>query len=212
VPAQSGQSSIFTSETHSLIVGSVTVQTGPSDFQSVIVGSNGNSLGRLDLPDRGEVAPHVFEYAMNGSTAAAAGPTNFDLNRTRVDIWDIDDCGYSGTFSDDDDSVFESSIEWLAAEGITKGCNPPVNDMFCPDDFVTRGQMAAFLVRALSYTEGGGGDLFRDDDDNIFETAIDKLGTAGVTKGCNPPVNDMFCPDDFVTRGQMAAFLRRALG
>ena len=118
----------------------------------------------------------------------------------------------SDRFIDDDDSIFEADIEWLADQGITKGCNPPVNDKFCPNDNVTRGQMAAFLVRALGYTDNGGGDLFIDDDGSIFENDIDRLGTAGVTKGCNPPVNDRFCPDDFVTRGQMAAFLHRALG
>ncbi len=115
-------------------------------------------------------------------------------------------------FVDDDDSVFEADIERLAAAGITRGCNPPANDRFCPDAKVTRAQMAAFLVRALGYTDNGGGDLFVDDDDSIFEADIDRLGTAGVTKGCNPPTNDRFCPNDFVTRGQMAAFLNRALG
>ncbi len=72
--------------------------------------------------------------------------------------------------------------------------------------------MAAFLVRALGYTDDGGGDLFIDDDDSIFEGDIDRLGTAGVTKGCNPPSNTRFCPSANVTRGQMAAFLHRALG
>ena len=72
--------------------------------------------------------------------------------------------------------------------------------------------MAAFLVRALGYTDNGGGNLFIDDDGSTFENDIDRLATAGVTKGCNPPVNDKFCPNDFVTRGQMAAFLHRALG
>ena len=115
-------------------------------------------------------------------------------------------------FIDDDDSIFEADIEKLAAAGITKGCNPPVNDRFCPDSKVTREQMAAFLVRAIGYVDDGGGNLFIDDDDSIFEGDIDKLGTAGVTKGCNPPVNDMYCPDSVVTRGQMAAFLHRALG
>ena len=114
-------------------------------------------------------------------------------------------------FTDDDGSTFELDITWLAIQGITKGCNPPTNDMFCPDDFVTRGQMAAFLVRALGYTDAGTGDLFTDDDDSVFENDIDKLATAGVTKGCNPPTHDMYCPDNLVTRGQMAAFLRRAL-
>ena len=115
-------------------------------------------------------------------------------------------------FVDDDDSIFEADIERLAAAGITRGCNPPDNDRFCPDSNVTREQMAAFLVRALGYTDDGGGDLFIDDDDSIFEGDIDRLGTAGVTRGCNPPTNTRFCPNANVTHGQMAAFLHRALG
>ena len=109
-------------------------------------------------------------------------------------------------------NIFESDICWLADQGITRGCNPPANTEFCPTDPVTRGQMAAFLVRALDYSDDGGGDLFVDDDDSVFEADIDRLGTAEVTRGCNPPLNDRFCPGDNVTRQQMAAFLRRALG
>ena len=71
--------------------------------------------------------------------------------------------------------------------------------------------MAAFLVRAMGYIDDGGGDLYTDDDDSVFEGDIDRLGTAGVTRGCNPPQNDRFCPKANVTRGQMAAFLHRAL-
>ena len=116
-----------------------------------------------------------------------------------------------GRFFDDDENIFQNAIEAIATEEITQGCNPPYDTGFCPDDLVTRGQMAVFLVRALDLTDNGGGDLFTDDDDSVFEGAIDRLGTAGVTQGCNPPQNDEFCPDDFVTRGQMAAFLTRAL-
>jgi glucose/arabinose dehydrogenase len=115
-------------------------------------------------------------------------------------------------FTDDGGSVFETDINRLAAAGITRGCNPPTNDRFCPDGEVTRGQMAAFLVRAFGYTDDGGGDLFIDDDGLVFENDIDRLGTAGVTKGCNPPTNDRFCPADPVLRDQMASFLTRALG
>lgn len=46
------------------------------------------------------------------------------------------------------DHVFAVDVSTLADAGITKGCNPPKNDRFCPDAPVTRGQMAAFLVRA----------------------------------------------------------------
>jgi hypothetical protein len=52
-----------------------------------------------------------------------------------------------GSFVDDDTSVFEADIEWLAGAGVTRGCNPPTNDRFCPNDEVTRGQMAAFMRR-----------------------------------------------------------------
>jgi hypothetical protein len=51
-------------------------------------------------------------------------------------------------FSDvSDTTVFEADIDWLAATGVTLGCNPPANTEFCPGDGVTRGQIAAFLHR-----------------------------------------------------------------
>ena len=118
----------------------------------------------------------------------------------------------AGFFTDvPETNVFHDDIEWLADEGITQGCNPPVNDNFCPTKAVTRGQMAAFLVRALNLTDNGGGDHFTDDNGTVFENVIDILFTAGITQGCNPPTTDMYCPGKNVTRQQMAAFLRRAL-
>ncbi len=116
-----------------------------------------------------------------------------------------------GSFWDDNGNVHEGNIEAIAARGITRGCNPPLNDQYCPDKNVTRGQMAAFLVRALNLTDDGGGNSFVDDDGSTFENDIAKLAAAGITRGCNPPANDRFCPDKNVTRGQMAAFLARAL-
>jgi len=118
----------------------------------------------------------------------------------------------AGSFTDvPTTNVFHDDIEWLAAAGITAGCNPPANNNFCPTKAVTRGQMAAFLVRALNLTDTGSGNYFTDDDGTTFETDIDKLYTAGITQGCNPPANNNFCPTKAVTRQQMAAFLRRAL-
>ena len=114
-------------------------------------------------------------------------------------------------FDDDDSSVFENAINKLAAAGITQGCNPPVNDLYCPDELLTRGEMAAFLARAFRLVGGAGADLFVDDDGSIFEHAIDKIATAGITTGCNPPTNDRYCPDSATKRGEMAVFLSRAL-
>jgi hypothetical protein len=69
--------------------------------------------------------------------------------------------------------------------------------------------MAAFLVRAY-HLPTAPGDALPDDDTSVFGTDIEALAAAGVTKGCNPPANDHFCPEEPVTRAQMAAFLRRA--
>ncbi len=119
-----------------------------------------------------------------------------------------------GTFSDDDEMPEEGFIEAIAAAGITRGCNPPTNERFCPKEPVTRAQMASFFVRALRIPPVGdeGVDRFGDDDESVHESDIDRLAAAGITRGCNPPDNDWFCPDRIVTRGEVAAFLTRALG
>jgi hypothetical protein len=112
----------------------------------------------------------------------------------------------SDFFTDDDGSIFEDDINRLATAGITTGCSPTA---FCGDDPVSRAQMAAFLNRAFVLADLGS-DTFTDDDGSIFEDDIERLAAAGITKGCNPPTNDRFCPDATVTRGELTAFLRRS--
>jgi subtilisin family serine protease len=115
-------------------------------------------------------------------------------------------------FSDMAGHLFSGDVRWLSGRDITRGCNPPANDRFCPDEFVTRSQMAAFVVRAWGLkadTHPGFDDVPAG---STFAGDIGRLATAGITRGCNPPANDRFCPEDFVTRGQMAAFFHRAPG
>ncbi len=108
-------------------------------------------------------------------------------------------------FIDDDGSVHEPNINGLAAAEITFGCD---DGMFCPDDPVTRAQMASFLVRALNLPANAD-DRFADDDGSVHEASINSLAASGITLGCG---GTSFCPDNLVTREQMAAFLYRALG
>lgn len=114
---------------------------------------------------------------------------------------------YSGTFYDDDQGGYQWAIEEIAAEAITRGCNPPFDDAFCPEGFVTRGQMAAFLSRALSLPPPTR-DWFTDDDGSPFEDDINRLAEAGVTNGCDV---GRYCPDALVRRDEMAGMLSRAL-
>ncbi len=116
-----------------------------------------------------------------------------------------------GTFVDDNNSIHEGAIEAIAAAGVTVGCNPPSNDRFCPEQPVTREEMATFLSRALNLGEAAV-EPFSDIGGSMHESAINAIFAAGITKGCNPPFNTSFCPDQSINRGEMASMLARALG
>lgn len=107
-------------------------------------------------------------------------------------------------FSDVVNHAFELEISWLFREEITGGCTTTT---FCPANGVTRGQMAAFLTRALDLPSTTV-DSFDDDDGTLFENDINRLASSGITGGCG---TRRFCQNAFVTREQMASFLTRAL-
>ncbi len=107
-------------------------------------------------------------------------------------------------FTDDGESSHEADINSLAASRVTMGCGP---ETFCPKMPVTRAQMASFLARVLHLPRART-DYFSDDNSSPHQADINSLAAAGITAGCGLR---KFCPDATVTRGQMAAFLRRAI-
>ncbi len=119
-----------------------------------------------------------------------------DLPATTVDF-----------FTDDDGKPWEYAINRLAAADIAIGCAP---GLYCPYGIVSRAQMASFLVAAFEL-EPSDTDAFTDDDGSSHESAINALAAAEITTGCSSIQPERFCPDKFVSRGQMAAFLFRAL-
>ena len=108
-------------------------------------------------------------------------------------------------FTDDTGSTHEDSINRVREAGIAFGCSATT---YCPNSTVTRGQMAAFLDRALPLPEATA-DYFTDDETSTFEDSINRVREAEITFGCTATT---YCPNSPVTRGQMAAFLHRALG
>lgn len=120
----------------------------------------------------------------------------------------VDGSPPSGWFTDDDDSEFSTDIGWLVERRITRGCDAPVEDRYCPEDPVTRGQMASFLARSFDLPTAEG-DRFIDDGTSIHHVDINRIAQAGISTGCG---EDSFCPEAAVDRAQMAAFLARALG
>ncbi len=101
-------------------------------------------------------------------------------------------------------------IEQLAADNITGGCG---NGNYCPDNPVTRAQMAVFLLKAMhgsSYLPPAVGDSsgFADVPSSYWAAAwIKQLAAEGITGGCGA---GNYCPDRPVTRAQMAVFLVKA--
>ena len=114
----------------------------------------------------------------------------------------------SNDYFDDEGNIFENDINAITEAGIGFGCDA---DSFCPDVPLLREEFAEMFTRAFGYDNPDGTDFFTDDDDSQYEESINALKVADVTKGCNPPANDNFCPYLPVDRGAMAAFFVRAL-
>ncbi len=111
-------------------------------------------------------------------------------------------------FTDDETSTHEASINRVAAAGITLGCDAS-GTLFCPNDPVTREQMASFILRAAPTLADTNVDYFDDDDGSTHEDNINRLAHNAITLGCDPNDARLYCPTLFVTRGQMAAFIHR---
>jgi hypothetical protein len=115
----------------------------------------------------------------------------------------------SPTFSDvTPGSTHAANITILAQRGVTLGCG---GGRFCPDQAVTRDQMATFLGRALPLREGSSSPPFRDvAAGSTHARYIDAVRREGITLGCGDGTR--YCPGDVVQRDQMASFLTRAMG
>lgn len=190
----------------------------PGEADGVLTGwvDGVEAFSRDDLRLRrsNETGVHVDSFWFDvyyGGQDVAPVDLNIDFDSLafgpqRIGCDDWTDRGFAGGFFDDEGSVHESDIEYLLAAGVINGCNPN-GDAFCPDDPVTRGQMAKMLVRALSLPAAKN-DYFTDDDGSIYEGAINALAARGITSGCGP---DRYCPSAVMTRAQVAAFINRAL-
>jgi hypothetical protein len=104
---------------------------------------------------------------------------------------------------------FFDYVNLIKTVAVANGCSA-TPAMFCPDTPATREQAAAFIVHAVlgtdtfSYTTTP---YFTDvpPSDPLFRF-VQKLKDLGITSGCSATA---FCPNDSVTRGQIAAFLMR---
>ena len=103
---------------------------------------------------------------------------------------------------------FDRFIHAIAGVGVTAGCG---SGNFCPNDPVTRAQMAVWLLRGKFGPDynppHATGLIFADVSSESFGADyIEELYDMGVTAGCaTSPLR--YCPNDAVTRAAMAVFL-----
>jgi hypothetical protein len=120
----------------------------------------------------------------------------------------------TGMFTDvASNDPFRTFIEEFYNSGITSGCSTdPLR--YCPNTAVTRGQMAVFIERALgnfSPSPSPSGTFGDVPPGHPFQFFIEEFYNDGITSGCSTsPL--LYCPDNPVTRGQMAVFIVRAFG
>jgi CSLREA domain-containing protein len=205
------------SSTNSLIESTGTSACGLTN------GTNGNIIG--SDPNLGTLTGSPAYLPLNGgspaidagddATCAAAPVSNTSQNgvsRPSSTHCDIGSFEKVQVFADVPfDGFAWAQIESIYTAGITGGCSTnPLN--YCPNNSVTRAQMAVFLLRGIhgsAYSPPTAtGTVFTDVPSDAFAAAwIEQMVAEGITSGCG---NGNYCPNSTVTRAQMAVFLLRA--
>ena len=191
------------------IEGHVKLNT-PGDSDGILQGWVDNQLAfsRDDLQFRraSEDWLDIRTFWLNVYFGGSTIPNDRDLT-LRIDDLVVSDTGRVGCpnrFRDDDGNIHEANIEWMFQNGYVYGCKV---DDYCPSRKLTRAETAALLDRILdpgSTTD----DFFTDDDGHWAEGPLNRLAAAGILYGCDV---ESACPDDGVTRAQIAALIRRSL-
>jgi glucose/arabinose dehydrogenase len=160
-----------------------------------------------------------FRYEEPLSVPASFGLTSFgedELGRIYVTYSDGRVYWLSPyTFSDvPPTNTYWRFVEAIFEAGITAGCTTGTPPSFCPDQNVSRAEMAIFLLKGRhgeAYVPPPAtGTVFADVPSTSFGAAwIEQLFNEGLAAGCatNPR---RYCPTENVRRDEMAVFLLRA--
>jgi sugar lactone lactonase YvrE len=163
-------------------------------------------------------AVNLFKATMitSGCSVTEYCPT-LNVTRAQMAVFIVraviggDDFSYSQTPHFTDVQPTDFGFAWIQKMyelGITTGCGPA---LYCPNDSVTRAQMAVFIIRArygsqtaFDYTPAP---YFTDVPPTGFAyNYIQRMREDNITSGCG--VSD-YCPNNVVTRGDMAIFVMR---
>ncbi len=155
--------------------------------RGILIGKEDGTFGASDALTRGQAALYLARL--------------FDLN--------VSNPPQTPSFGDVPTSHFAyAAIEAVRTAGITAGCGDGSN--FCPDDALTRAQMATLLARGLGFSGAAPqGPTFADvDAGNVHYDNIEYLYSLGIVTGCR---TGAYCPTDPLTRRQAAVLAHRLI-
>ena len=163
----------------------------------------------------GNWAENDIKYLYSKNLISGTGEFYFEPDKevTRAElavmlyrITDIDYQIYNQFTDVSADAWYAPYIGAVANEGLMVGNE----DLFRPDDFMTRAEMAVVLCRFLGAKEQIIGKIpFGDIADSHWAAgAVSVLYDKGLIVGTG---NNLFSPDDYVTRAEMAALFSRVL-
>jgi RHS repeat-associated protein len=114
--------------------------------------------------------------------------------------------GTAASFTDVPPShPYAAEIEAMKMSGVTAGCG---GGQYCPDSYVTRAQMAIFLLAAKAISPPScTTPIFNDVPCSYWAAPwINELYRQGITAGCG---GGSYCPETTITRAEVAVFVLR---
>ena len=200
----------------------------PAESDSYEPEGDSGEMGWRPVDPQSESYRHIQSLAragVFGGTDCGVGRFCPDahVQRWQVAVWlmrslgesDLDEIDGSRFTDVDVDEWWAPFVERMAELGISTSCSgDPLR--YCPEEAVSRGELAAFLSRALDLPAADPAG-FTDIDGHAHADAINRLAGAelsplsdGIATGCGQgPLK--YCPGSAVTKAQMAAFLYKSL-
>jgi Subtilase family len=215
--------------TYTVRITGYNVPSGPQPYALVVSGNISMVAGIFqDVPPGYWAEDAIYKiYNAGITTGCSQTPLRYcpedPTNRTQMAVFlgkavhgsNFTPPSPTGIFNDVPESYWAADwIEQFYNDGITSGCGTnPLR--YCPTNPATRAQMAIFLLRAKhgsSYTPPPATGIFNDVPTGYWAAAwIEQLYNEGITTGCGTsPLR--YCPENTVTRAQMAVFIVRTFG